>query len=65
VGILFYAKNKKSYEKLAAIHAESWYKSIMEQRDVPNGALFLVTGCMKSMQPLLSLLWFMPTISDP
>ena len=58
-GILLYAKNSKSYKKLAAIHAESWYKSVMEQRDVPNGGLWLVTGCMKSKS------WGITTFSEP
>lgn len=37
---------------LAACHAESWYKYIIKEKqwDVENGALFLVTGCMKSKQ---------------
>lgn len=47
-GILFYTKDKNSYKKLAAQYAESWYKHIMAERDAPNGALCLVTGCLKT-----------------
>jgi len=47
-GTLFHAKNGSHYEAMAAQHAVSWYKSIRKQIDVPNGSLWLVTGCMKS-----------------
>jgi hypothetical protein len=58
-GIFFHARDKRHYRKLAAQQAESWYKHIMAQRDAPNGALCLVTGCLKTKK------WGITTFDQP
>lgn len=60
-GILLDATNKEGYMKLAECHAESWYKYIITGKrwTIENGALFLVTGYMKSKQ------WGITTFDEP
>ena len=47
---LFEARDSYAFCRLAALHAENWYKYMVvtRGREAPNGSLYLVTGCIKT-----------------
>ncbi|KAK2459349.1 hypothetical protein APHAL10511_008634, partial [Amanita phalloides] len=47
--VLHKAKNKLPFRDFAARHAENLYRYMIQRgRDVPNGSLYIITGCIKS-----------------
>ncbi|KAF8329001.1 hypothetical protein F5887DRAFT_1006232 [Amanita rubescens] len=48
---LYKAMNKLHFRKHAACHAINWYKYMLidKGRDISNGSLYFVTGCIKSI----------------
>jgi hypothetical protein len=63
---LFEAENKSIFYDIALRHAEGWYKFMIERgsRDAPNGSLYLVTGCIKTGNWGIGVLYGQPAETD-
>jgi hypothetical protein len=63
---IFEARNYNDLRDLAIRHARSWYEYITANisRDIPNGSLYLVTGCIKTTDWGIGTLYGRPSDSD-
>ena len=63
---LFEADDTNIFYDVAMRHAENWYEYMIvnRSRDVPNGSLYLVTGCIKTGNWGIGVLYGQPADTD-
>ena len=62
---VFEARNLFDFEQLAARHAVNWYRYMFDKgRNDPNGSLYFVTECTKSINWGHAVFYACPTTSD-
>jgi len=63
---IFEAEDMHIFYDIAVRHAENWYEYMIAKRsrDVPNGSLYLVTGCIKTRNWGIGTLYGRPTETD-
>jgi hypothetical protein len=63
---LFEAEDTSIFYDIAMRHAENWYEYMIatRSRDIPNGSLYLVTGCIKTGNWGIGTLYGRPAETD-
>ena len=64
--VVIEAQNVNEFYDLAVRHAQNWYEYMLSKRsrDIPNGSLYLITGCIKTRNWGIGTLYGQPANTD-